>query len=271
MSRFGQVGQRSHAGAVTTHVSDASLPEQRHGIGVRVGPGGGGALDGVGHESSAGGKGSVVLVRVATSKQHDVPEAEPAVCFFPGQNVTWLDQAADAVFGCIEQFPDIDHDRFASELPRRDLFGENAPQGACVGQAAAGAGDRVRRDVDLGAGVAVDRQHVDVVGCQRADPAVVLQLEHREPRWPGARVVFGDEQREINRVGGLGEGVQPEESQADDGQQADRVVHAQRSPGRDSCFGCRSSPTLPVAIPRAFRWRTARAVRCPVAERLRRP
>ena len=80
----------------------------------------------------------------------------------------------------VEQVLAIDDARLADELPGGDLVGGHRPNGPALGNPESGRRHRMRRHVELGAGVAVHHQDVAVVGAERADLLVVVDLERRE-------------------------------------------------------------------------------------------
>ena len=141
----------------------------------------------------------VVLVGVVAAKQHDVAEPQLAMLLLEPLDVLRRDQRADPLGRLIEQVADIDDARLAAELPRLDLVGVGQPKRARLLALQFRPGDRMRRHVELRAGVAVDQQHVDVVRRSGADRPLMRDLKPRKRRCrPGAGILRRDQQRMVD-------------------------------------------------------------------------
>ena len=195
MGRLGQVGQGSHARAVGTQGHDSPAGQVLHTVGIGVRPGGRLARDRVGGIAPSFGEGPVVFVAEPAPEQDDVARPERAMGLLPGHDPLLRDQGALAGGRGIEQIGAIDDARLPAELPGGDHVRVRSAEGTGVGQAGVGGRDGVRGDVELGAGVAVDRQDIDVIRAERAD-ALMVDQEPRPGR-PGARVFRGHEQGEV--------------------------------------------------------------------------
>ncbi len=103
------------------------------------------------------------------------------------------------VRGRLEQVAAIDDARFAAELPGWHLVGPHSTVRPGIGQLRIGMRDRMRRNVELRAGVTVDADDVAVVRTQRTDPQIVVHVEAWKPgRRPGARIFRRNQQRQID-------------------------------------------------------------------------
>ena len=194
--RLGQVWNRAHAGAVAAERHHLTRRQVLHAIRVGIGPGGGLAVERIGNEAAAGGERLVILVGVAAMKEHHVAGTERADFLLPGHHLFALDQVAAALWGGIEQVLAVDDAGLAAELPGRHLLAEHAAEAPRVGQLGVGKRDRVRWEVELGAGVAVDAEDVAVIRAGRPDAAIVIDLEHgKVVVRPGTRVILCDQQR----------------------------------------------------------------------------
>ena len=153
----------------------------------------------------------------------------------PRLHPRFLDQITPSVGRRIEEIDAIDHAGFTDELPGLHLVGMAEPEAPGIGPPRTRRGDRVRRHIQLRAGVAVEHQDVAVVGAARADAFVVIDLKGRKCR-PRTRVFRRHQQRTIDelgrllRLGGAGGGSldrprQHDEHDKDDAEESDASTH----------------------------------------------
>ena len=144
----------------------------------------------------------------------------------------------------VDQVAAVDDARLAAELPGGDHVGVGPAERPGVREARIGRRDRVRRHVELRAGVAVDDQDVAVIRAERPDALLAIDLEPRERR-PGARVLGRHQEREVDeprRGALLGPGRRRQAAGRRHDQEPSRDEAPQRRPRRGENPGHASRP-----------------------------
>ena len=91
-------------------------------------------------------------------------------------------QRANSLRCFVEKISHINDTRFAAELPRFDFVRVSQAQRSGFLAVEFWSGDGMRRDVELSSRIAVDQQHVDVVGTLWPDRALMRDLKSRKRR-----------------------------------------------------------------------------------------
>ena len=189
---------RPHAGAVGAERHHISGRQVLHALGSGVGPTRRPALQGIGDESTSRRKGTVVAVAETTVEEHRIPKPQEPVPLFPGLHVPGFDQGAAAIGCAVEQFPNIHDAGFPHKLPSRHLVPGYQAVGPGVGFPGIGGRHRMGRSVELGSHVLIQSQNIRVVGTERTDPPVVVDLKSRPGAGPTAGKLGGNHQGKVD-------------------------------------------------------------------------
>src|SRR5439155_19035445 len=172
-----------------------------HAHGIRVRPGWCRALQRVGEKAPARSKWLIVAIAVAAGEEYHVARAKPAVLSLPGHDALFCDEVATTCGTRVEEVPAIDDTGLADELPGRHHVSRDLAERTSVGKTRTGRRDRMSGCVELGPRVFVDGEDVAIVGAERADALVVVDLKRRPAGGPGTGQLGRNEKGQVHELG----------------------------------------------------------------------
>ena len=123
MRRLSQIGQRPHAGAVSSEREHTPFPKQLHAIGIWIGITGRLTVEDIGNEAATFGQRPVVLVGIIAAEQHDITKVNLPMLLLKTLHMLGSNQRTRSLGSFVEYPTHVDNTRFAAELPRLDLVG----------------------------------------------------------------------------------------------------------------------------------------------------